>query len=101
MSTESQYPGGQDVLIVMRHWVATPPCQTAARVVRDEAEIAEYREKGWTVTGPFVLEAEHSQVAVDLLREARAILPHGAFAGHRHDERHDLIARIDFALGGK
>src|SRR4051812_5422173 len=101
MSTESQDSGGDDVLSVTRHWVATPSSQTAARVIRDEAEIAEYRGQGWTVTGPFVLEAEHSQGAVDLLREARAILPHGAFAGYRHDERHDLIARIDVALGRK
>lgn len=43
------------------------------------------------------LEAQLAE-AVSLLREARAILPHGAFAGHRHDERHDLIARIDAAL---
>src|SRR5687767_9469925 len=98
---ESQHPGEQDVLSVMRHWVATPPCHTAARVIRDEGEIAQYREQGWTVSGPFVLEAEHAQGAVDLLREARAMLPHGAFAGHRHDERHDLIARIDSVLGGQ
>lgn len=38
--------------------------------------------------------------AVDLLREAREILPHGAYAGWRHDERHALIKRIDAALGG-
>jgi hypothetical protein len=53
--------------------------------------------------GPVEFEYVPSQPlrgVVDLLREARELLPHGAYAGWRHDERGELVKRIDAALGG-
>ena len=47
-----------------------------------------------------LLDLPPTEGAVGLLREARELLPHGAYAGYRHDERGGLIERIDAALGG-
>lgn len=66
-----------DVMDVLRHWVVTSPSEPVSRLaVLTEANAKVYTDHGWTRRGPFVLEAQQPQGAVQEIERLRSVLGH-------------------------
>jgi hypothetical protein len=83
--------------VTPRHWLAN-----GTRVLTTEDEAAEWRDGGWTVTGPYMLEEATATTALDELRRQMVAVAEWAerYDGEIAGTIRDVLDGRDFAGGG-
>jgi hypothetical protein len=92
-----------DRTVIERCWI-TPGEFGGTKVLYDEADANAWRKAGFEVTGPWVLEAQQPQGAVETLRritgDAGPPYPDWYFAGRAEDREQAMKTEARRALGG-